>query len=94
MWYEAYSAGHYLINDIDDQHFLGVLGATGAVGTQSILLLAQHPLLELVAVGASERSVDKKCSGVVRWKKSTPIPAHVVNLIVRRCVPLSIQIAI
>ena len=30
------------------------------MGTRFILLLAQHPLLELVAVGASEKSADKK----------------------------------
>ena len=57
------------------------------MGTRFILLLAQHPLLELVAVGASEKSADKKYSDVVRWKQSTPIPAHVANLIIRRCVP-------
>jgi aspartate-semialdehyde dehydrogenase len=57
------------------------------VGTQFILLLAQHPLLELVAVGASEKSVDKKYSDAVHWHHSTPIPAQVANLIVRRCVP-------
>ena len=42
-----------IMKDIDS-HFPGVLGATGAVGTRSILLLAQHPVLELVAVGASK----------------------------------------
>jgi aspartate-semialdehyde dehydrogenase len=57
------------------------------VGTQFILLLAQNPLLELVAVGASEKSADKKYSDAVRWKQSTPMPAQVANLIVRRCVP-------
>jgi aspartate-semialdehyde dehydrogenase len=57
------------------------------VGTRFILLLAQHPLLELVAVGASEKSADKKYSDAVRWKQSTPMPAQVANLIVRRCVP-------
>jgi aspartate-semialdehyde dehydrogenase len=57
------------------------------VGTQFILLLDQHPLLELVAVGASEKSAGKKYSDAVNWKKSTPMPAQVANLIVRRCVP-------
>lgn len=76
-----------IMKDIDS-HFLGVLGATGAVGTRFILLLAQHPLLELVAVGASENSADKKYSDVVHWKQSIPMPAQVANLIVRRCVPI------
>ncbi|KAH0829821.1 aspartate-semialdehyde dehydrogenase [Fonsecaea monophora] len=65
----------------------GVLGATGAVGTRFILLLAQHPLLELVAVGASEKSAGQKYSDAVRWKQSTPMPAHVASMTVRRCVP-------
>ena len=57
------------------------------MGTRFILLLAQNPLLELVAVGASEKSADKKYADAVRWKQSTPIPAQAANLIVRRCVP-------
>ena len=57
------------------------------MGTQFVLLLAQHPLLELVAVGASEKSAGKKYSDAVPWKQSTPMPAQVANLIVRRCVP-------
>lgn len=47
----------------------------------------QHPLLGLVAVGASENSADIKYSDVVRWKHSTPMPSQVANRIVRRCVP-------
>ena len=57
------------------------------MGTQFILLLAQHPLLELVAVGASEKSAGKKYSDAVHWKQSSPIPAQVANLIIRRCIP-------
>lgn len=57
------------------------------MGTRFILLLNQHPLLELVAVGASEKSAGKKYSDAVRWKQSVPIPAQAANLIVRRCVP-------
>ncbi|PGH19270.1 aspartate-semialdehyde dehydrogenase [Polytolypa hystricis UAMH7299] len=65
----------------------GVLGATGAVGTRFILLLAHHPLLKLVAVGASDRSAGKKYCDAVRWKQSSPMPADVADLIVRRCAP-------
>jgi len=57
------------------------------VGTRFILLLAQHPLLELVAVGASEKSAGKQYFDAVRWKQSTPIPVQVANMIIRRCVP-------
>ena len=64
-----------------------ILGATGAVGTQFNLLLAQHPLLELVAVGASEKSAGQNKSDAVRWKQLISMPAQFANLIVRRCVP-------
>ena len=57
------------------------------MGTRFVLLLAQHPLLELVAVGASEKSAKKKYSDVVRWKQATPIPSQVANMIIRPCVP-------
>jgi aspartate-semialdehyde dehydrogenase len=57
------------------------------VGTRFILLLAQHPHLDLVAVGASERSAGKRYSDAVRWKQSVPMPARVADMVVRRCVP-------
>jgi aspartate-semialdehyde dehydrogenase len=57
------------------------------VGTRFILLLAQHPHLELVAVGASERSAGKRYSDAVKWKQSVPMSARVADLVVRRCVP-------
>lgn len=63
------------------------MGATGAVGTRFILLLAQHPLLEVVAVGASEKSADKRYFDAVRWKQSTPMPKNIANMTIRRCVP-------
>ncbi|OAX80251.1 aspartate-semialdehyde dehydrogenase [Emergomyces africanus] len=65
----------------------GVLGATGAVGTRFILLLEQNPLLKLVAVGASDRSAGKKYRDAVRWKHSSPLPAKVADLPIRRCTP-------
>ena len=45
---------------------LGVLGATGSVGQRFILLLADHPFLELHALGASERSAGKKYKDAVK----------------------------
>ena len=57
------------------------------MGTRFILLLAGNPLLELVALGASENSAGKEYSDAVRWKQSTPIPAQVAKMIIRRCVP-------
>ena len=57
------------------------------MGTRFVLLLAQHPLLDLVAVGASERSAGKRYSDAVRWKQSVPMPARIAEFVVRRCVP-------
>ncbi|KAF7718764.1 Aspartate-semialdehyde dehydrogenase [Penicillium ucsense] len=63
----------------------GVLGATGSVGQRFILLLADHPFLELHAVGASERSADKKYKDAVRWKQSAPMSERLSNLVLREC---------
>ena len=57
------------------------------MGTRFVLLLAEHPLLELVAVGASERSAGKRYADAVRWKQSQPMPARFTDLVVRRCAP-------
>jgi len=65
----------------------GVLGATGAVGTRFVLLLAQHPHLELVALGASARSHGERYSDVARWKHSVSLPERFANMVVRRCIP-------
>lgn len=50
-------------------------------------MLAQHPHLDLVAVGASERSAGKRYSNAVHWKQSVQISARIADLVVRRCVP-------
>ncbi|KAJ5885145.1 Aspartate-semialdehyde dehydrogenase [Penicillium taxi] len=63
----------------------GVLGATGSVGQRFILLLADHPFLELYALGASERSAGKKYKDAVRWKQSSPMSETLSNLVVREC---------
>lgn len=57
------------------------------MGTRFVLLLAQNPLLELVALGASERSAGKRYSDAVRWKQSSPMPDRIAELVVRRCEP-------
>ncbi|KAL2784166.1 hypothetical protein BJX66DRAFT_317100 [Aspergillus keveii] len=63
----------------------GVLGATGSVGQRFILLLADHPFLELQAIGASERSAGKKYKDAVRWKQSTAMSEKLSNLVLRDC---------
>ena len=57
------------------------------MGTRFVLLLAQHPLLDLVALGASERSAGKRYSDAVHWKQSVPLPAKIAELVVRHCEP-------
>lgn len=64
-----------------------MLGATGAVGTRFVLLLANHPYLQLVALGASERSAGKRYRDTVRWKHSSPIPTNAADIIIRPCDP-------
>ncbi|KAJ5668268.1 uncharacterized protein N7477_006838 [Penicillium maclennaniae] len=63
----------------------GVLGATGSVGQRFILLLSDHPFLELHAVGASERSLGKKYKEAVSWKQSSPMSEKLSNLVLREC---------
>ncbi|RAL10614.1 aspartate-semialdehyde dehydrogenase family protein [Aspergillus homomorphus CBS 101889] len=63
----------------------GVLGATGSVGQRFILLLADHPFLELHAVGASERSAGKAYKDAVRWKQTTAMSEKLSNLVLRDC---------
>ncbi|BCR91553.1 aspartate-semialdehyde dehydrogenase family protein [Aspergillus chevalieri] len=63
----------------------GVLGATGSVGQRFILLLAEHPLLELHALGASERSAGKAYKDAVKWKQARPMSEALSNLVVRDC---------
>lgn len=61
------------------------MGCTGSVGQRFILLLQNHPVLKLVAVGASSRSAGKKYRDAVRWKQSTPISPEFGDLVVREC---------
>jgi aspartate-semialdehyde dehydrogenase len=63
----------------------GVLGCTGSVGQRFILLLADHPTLNLHSVGASSRSAGKKYKDAVRWKQARPMSAELANLEVKEC---------
>ncbi|RMD42212.1 hypothetical protein DV735_g2900, partial [Chaetothyriales sp. CBS 134920] len=63
----------------------GVLGATGSVGQRFILLLADHPVLKLHAVGASPRSAGKAYKDAVRWKQQKPMSKDLSALVVREC---------
>lgn len=63
---------------------VGILGATGMVGQNYILLLENHPLFEVVYVAASSNSAGKSYITAVegKWQMSKVIPANVRNLIV------------
>ena len=63
----------------------GILGATGTVGQQFVLLLATHPSFKLRTVGASERSAGKPYKDVVKWKQAKPIPLETGKLVVESC---------
>ncbi|RCH85547.1 hypothetical protein CU098_001607, partial [Rhizopus stolonifer] len=65
----------------------GILGATGTVGQRFILLLADHPVFTIHALGASSRSAGKAYQDAVRWKQSQPIPEHIKQLTVTSCEP-------
>lgn len=63
----------------------GVLGATGSVGQRFILLLADHPVLKLQAVGASSRSAGKTYKDAVKWKQQRSMSKELSQLVVREC---------
>ena len=66
---------------------VGVLGATGMVGQQFILRLANHPWFKVTWLGASERSEGKSYATAAPWRLSTPMPDEVRDLKVNACVP-------
>lgn len=64
---------------------VGILGATGSVGQRFVQLLSNHPWFEIVALGASERSVGKSYREAVNWLMPEPIPAHIAAMKVGLC---------
>src|SRR5690349_585862 len=68
---------------------VAVLGATGVAGQQFLAALAEHPLFELVRLGASERSANKSyleaisdASGKVSWFPKEPLDPDFARLTV------------
>ena len=57
----------------------------GSVGQKFIQLLADHPVLQLHAIGASSRSAGKKYKEAVRWKQTKPMSPQLAALEVREC---------
>ena len=66
---------------------VGILGATGMVGQQFVLLLQDHPWFEITALAASEKSAGKPYGEAVQWVQSEPLPADVANLSVQEARP-------
>ena len=67
--------------------FRGVLGATGAVGQRLISHLADHPVFEVVAVMASERSAGKTYGEACDWRLPGGIPKRITKLEIKRPKP-------
>ncbi len=65
---------------------VGILGATGMVGQQFIIQLANHPWFRIVWLGASERSEGRKYSDLP-WRLSVPRPREVDELVVEAAAP-------
>lgn len=59
---------------------VAVLGATGAVGQRFIQLLQAHPVFELAALTASDRSEGKRYADAVHWVIEGDVPAAVCDM--------------
>lgn len=61
---------------------VAVLGATGAVGQRFVQLLENHPLFEVTALAASERSAGRRYADACRWVIPGDPPASLKEMIV------------
>ena len=66
---------------------IGIVGATGIVGQQAIVSLANHPWFKISKLAASERSAGKTyrealkdASGSLRWYCSEPLPEEIAAM--------------
>ena len=66
---------------------VGVLGATGMVGQQFALQLANHPWFSLTWLAASERSEGRSYRDAAPWRLPVPIPSDVADRRVEGCTP-------
>lgn len=66
---------------------VGVLGATGMVGQQFALQLANHPWFSLTRLAASERSEGRKYRDAAPWRLPQPMPSDIADRQVDGCVP-------
>jgi aspartate-semialdehyde dehydrogenase len=66
---------------------VGVLGATGMVGQQFVLQLANHPWFRLVWLGASERSAGQRYGDAAPWRLPTSPPREIADARVEAAQP-------
>lgn len=69
---------------------VAVLGATGLVGQELVRLVERHPWFELVAVGASDRSVGRRYADALRHRSGDLLP-ETCDLTVAPCAPEAIE---
>ena len=64
---------------------VGILGATGMVGQQFVVLLQNHPWFEITALCASEQSKGVTYENAVknRWKMRSELPEAAKNIVVQ-----------
>ena len=66
---------------------VAILGATGMVGQRFVELLVDHPVFEIAALAASEKSQGKKYAEAMRWMMATPLPSAIAEMKVESCMP-------
>jgi aspartate-semialdehyde dehydrogenase len=66
---------------------VGVLGATGMVGQQFVLQLANHPWFRLSWLGASERSAGQRYGDAAPWRLPVAPPREIADLVVENAAP-------
>ncbi len=66
---------------------VGILGATGMVGQQFIMQLADHPWFRPAWLAASERSEGRRYADAAAWHLDEPPPDFVAGQRVEACMP-------
>ncbi|MGB2715192.1 MAG: aspartate-semialdehyde dehydrogenase [Vicinamibacterales bacterium] len=66
---------------------VGILGATGMVGQQFLLQLAEHPWFRPAWLAASERSEGRTYREATAWHLSEPTPSEAASMRVEACTP-------
>jgi len=70
---------------------VAILGATGSVGQRFISLLDHHPWFKVVALAASDRSVEQKYAQATRWVLDIPMPDYARDMVIVPATTESVQ---